>query len=104
LSFLKLLLPRGQPPVLPPPEVDPEDQGGHKKASGPKDEAGEREGEAAHAQTLLCVELRGHLSCNTRMYRIKFVRFNMFISFLTILFLFPANKVASVENRNKLTL
>jgi hypothetical protein len=70
LSLLKLLLPRGQPSVLPPPEVDPEDQGGHKEASGPQDEAGEREGEAAHAQSLLCVELRGHLSCNTRMERI----------------------------------
>jgi hypothetical protein len=56
LSLLKLLLPRGQP-VLPPPEVDPQDKGGHKKASGPQDETGERESEAAHAQSLLCVEL-----------------------------------------------
>jgi hypothetical protein len=45
--LLKFLLPRGQPPVLPPPEVDPQDKGGHKEASGPQDEAGERESEAA---------------------------------------------------------
>jgi hypothetical protein len=59
LSLLKLLLPRGQPSVLPPPEVDPKDEGGHEEASGPQGEAVERKGEAALLYLLKLLLPRG---------------------------------------------
>ena len=54
--------------LLPPGEVDPgEEEGDEEEGDGGHEQAGEGQGQAAHAHPLLCVQLRGHLPCKEKL-------------------------------------